>query len=243
MSRWKIVVAPDCAEHQPFIGQLPGLLAEGQGQVVYDKRNRVVSFDNMGQTLMVKCFKRVNAIQSIAYTCWRQSKAERAYLYAGEFRRRGIDTPQPIAYLEQYSCGLFTTGYFVSQAVEGTETHLLLREVKDYDPRLADAVAKQVVDMHSKGILHGDLNLSNFLCTERDGHYHFAMIDTNRSRFCDGWPTYEECLQNLVRTTHRRDLYEYLVGSYARQRGWDVQLAVSHALGLLDKFENRRFRL
>ena len=107
---------------------------------------------------------------------------------------------------------------------------------------LADAVAAQVVLMHSRGILHGDLNLSNFLCTEQDGHFHFSMIDINRSHFCEGFPTDEACLHNLVRMTHRRDLYEYLIRSYARQRQWDEDATAGKALLLLDHFENRKVR-
>ena len=56
-------------------------------------------------------------------------------------------------------------------------------------------------------------------------------------------PSNKECLKNLVRTTHRRDLYEYLVASYARQRGWDEKETVQQAVALLDRFEHRRFKL
>ena len=96
--------------------------------------------------------------------------------------------------------------------------------------------------MHSRGVLHGDLNLSNFLYRTADDGYHFTMIDINRSHFTDGWPTDSQCLDNLVRLTHRRDLYEYLVKSYARQRGWDEETTAASALRLLEKFEHRRFR-
>ena len=193
--------------------------------------------------MMVKCFKRVNIIQQIVYTFFRKSKAERAFLFAGEFSKRGISTPQRIAFLEEKRWGLFLKGYFVSKEVEGTECHLLLREVKEFSPQLADAVMKQTVLMHSKGILHGDLNLSNFLCVEKSGDYYFNMIDINRSRFCDGYPSNNDCLKNLVRTTHRRDLYEYLIASYARQRGWDEKETVQQAVALLDRFEHRKFKL
>ena len=97
----------------------------------------------------------------------------------------------------------------------------------------------QVVMMHSKGILHGDLNLSNFLCTSTNEGYRFSIIDTNRSRFCQGWPSRRQCVKNLVRLTHRRDLFEYLVSSYARQRGWNGQQTVSEALRELHRFEHR----
>lgn len=239
----KIVVDPAFARLAPFIGQLPAMLARGEGEVVYEGRNRVARFRHDGLALMVKRFKRVNVVQQVAYTFFRPSKAERAYRFAETFRQRGISTPQRVAYMEEKRMGLFLVGYFVSLEAQGTETHLLLREVKDFSHRLADAVAAQVVALHRQGILHGDLNLSNFLCCETGGEYHFTMIDINRSRFTSGWPADGLCLENLVRLTHRRDLYEYLVRSYARHRGWNEEDTARQALQLLDRFENRRFRL
>ena len=236
----KVVTDPLFSSQASYVGRFPAMLRHGEGETVYDGRNRVVRFRHDGQSLMVKRFKRVNFIQQIVYTFFRKSKAERAYLFADEFRSRGIDTPQRVAYMEERRCGLFSVGYFVSLEAQGTETHLLLREVQDFSHELADAVAAQVVLMHSRGILHGDLNLSNFLTNETPDGYHFTMIDTNRSHFCNGWPSDEECLQNMVRLTHRRDLYEYLVRSYARQRGWDEDATAAYALRLLRHFENHR---
>ena len=240
----KVVVSDEYARHADFIRALPDAFAAGQGEVVYDQRNQIRRFTDQGQVFIVKRYKPVNTVQRVVYTFFRNTKACRAYLFAKEFRRRGIDTPREVAYLETGSMGLFRTGYFVSLEAAGTETHLLLREVKDFSHELADAVATQILLMHRHGILHGDLNLSNFLCTEeQDGHYHFTMIDVNRSHFTDGMPDDEACLQNMVRTTHRRDLYGYLVRSYARLRQWDEQQTADRALQLLEKFENRKIKL
>lgn len=237
----RLVVAPAFKQYADFFYRLPQLFAEGAGEVVYQKRNEVRRFTFDGKVMMVKRYKRVNFIQQLVYTFFRKTKACRAYLFAQEFRKRGIETPQEIAFLEDTdTLGLFTSGYFVSSEVAGTESHLLLREVEHFSTALADAVAAQVVMMHSRGILHGDLNLSNFLCREEEGAYRFSMIDINRSHFTDGWPTDDQCLQNLVRITHRRDLYEYLVASYARQRGWDHDATLAKALRLLNNFEKRK---
>jgi len=239
----KIVVDPSFSQLTDYISRIPTMFQRGEGELVYDKRNSVARFNHAGLTLIVKRFKRVNFIQQIVYSFFRQSKAERAFQFAEIFRERGIDTPQRVAYMEQRRGGLFSVGYFVSLESVGTETHLLLREVQNFSPELADAVANQVVLMHSRGILHGDLNLSNFLCQETGGGYHFTMIDINRSHFTDGWPTEKQCMENLVRLTHRRDLYDYLVRSYARQRDWDEDATARRALKLLERFENRRIRL
>ena len=242
----KVVVDKKFEHLTDAIARLPQMMDEGKGEVVYDSRNRVVRFDVDGLSLMVKRFKRVNAVQQVVYTFFRKTKAERAFLFASEFLKRGIDTPQPVAYMEERHHGLFTTGYFVSLETPGTETSLLLREVQDYPRDLAEAVARQVVLMHSKGILHGDLNLSNFLVTSHLSPltpYSFTMIDTNRSHFCNGYPSDSECLKNMVRLTHRRDLYENLVRRYALLRGWDADETARRSLALLTRFEHRRLKL
>ena len=233
----KIVVAPEYDVLASEIARLPLLMEEGQGETVYDGRNRVARFIVGGRSVMVKRFKRVNPVQQVVYTFFRKTKAERAYRYADEFSRRGVQTPQRIAYMECREWGLFTVGYFVSAEAEGTGCHELLREVEDFDRGLADAVAGQVLLMHSSGVLHGDLNLTNFLCTKEDDGYHFTMIDINRSKFTAGMPSDEACLKNLVRLTHRRDLYDCLVRCYARRRGWDEDATAAKALRLLERFE------
>lgn len=239
----KIVIAKDFVGHAEFIRQLPERIAEGEGELIYDGRNRVLRFRHQGLSLMVKCYKRANVVQQVAYTFFNKSKAERAFLYAGEFQRRGIDTPPAVAYMECRRFGLFFIGYFVSLEVAGTECSRLLRDVEQYPPQLAQAVADHIVLMHSRGVLHGDLNLTNFLCVKGDdGGYRFTMIDTNRSHFCDGMPADDICLNNLIRLTHRRDLYRDLVSRYASLRGWDVSETASKALDLLNRFEHRRWK-
>ena len=235
----KIVVAEKYQSMGDQLKALPYPTAEDAGEVVYQKRNEVRRVVVDGKPLMVKRYKRPNMLQRFVYTFFRPSKAERAYRFAAMFRERGIETPHEVAYMEERRNGLFADSWFVSEEATGTESHLLLREVQEFSHELADAVMAQVVMMHSKGILHGDLNLSNFLCTPTNEGYRFSLIDTNRSRFCQGWPSRRQCVKNLVRLTHRRDLFEYLVSSYARQRGWDEQQTVSEALRELHRFEHR----
>ena len=239
----KIEIADAYLPYKAFIETIPQRMVRGEGDVLYQERNEVRRMEHDGQVFIVKRFKRVNIVQQVVYTFFRPTKAARAFRFAAEFRKRGIVTPHEMAYIEQKEHGLFTTGYFISEEVTGHESHLALREVKDYDPRLADAVAQQVVFMHSKGVLHGDLNLSNFLYEQQaDGSFSFTMIDVNRSHFTDGWPTDEQCLRNMVRMTHRRDLYEDLVRRYAQKRGWDIDATAKAALRLLDQFENRKLK-
>ena len=69
------------------------------------------------------------------------------------------------------------------------------------------------------------------------------MIDINRSKILDGEPSRQQCLKNMVRITHRRDLYEFIVRAYAKERGWNEDETAQEALILLDEFEKKGKRL
>ena len=128
----KTVISEDYSQHADFLRSIPNLFADGQGEVVYSKRNEIRRFSHQGLTLMAKRYKRVNVLQRVVYTFFRPTKAERAYRFAKEFRLRGIDTPREVAYIETGSMGLFSVGYFISLETEGVETYLLLREVENF---------------------------------------------------------------------------------------------------------------
>ena len=239
----KTVIAETYRPFEQFIKSIPSLFRRDEGKVIYDKRNQIRRFEHKGLVFVAKRYKRVNFIQQIVYTFFRKTKGERAFRFPELYRQRGVSTPREVAFIECYELGLFTVCYFVSEEVTRREVFQELVDVKDFDHELARAVVRQIVYMHSKGILHGDLNLSNFLYEKSpDGKYHFTLIDINRSHFTDGWPSDEDCMKDLVRLVHRRDLYTFLISRYAELRGWPVETTVSAALKRLDKFEHRIFK-
>lgn len=240
----KVVIAEKYKKYSDFILNIPSRFDDEDCEILKQKRNSVRLFLNEGKAFVVKRYKRVNWIQSIIYTFFRATKAERAYDFAREMRHRGIETPHEIAYIETKEHGLFTVGYFICEESKGREVYEDVIERAEFDHKLVDAVIDYIVFMHSKGVLHGDMNSANFLyTTDKEGNYHFEMIDTNRSHFYKGFPTEKQCLENLKRFTHRRDLYEYVIRGYARRRGWDEDSTLKKAIRLLDKFENRKIKL
>lgn len=238
----KTVIHPDYASATSFIKQVPSLFLKEEGELLHNGRNKVRRFTHNGEVYVAKKFKKPNIIQRIAYSFFRRSKAERAYLYAGELSRRGIDTPHEVAYIEEHSCGLFKTGYFISLNCNDPQAFPQLNEAEQFDRKLAQALAQFVAFMHRKGVLFGDLNLRNFLYHQKGHGYHFCMVDTNRSHFCEGKPEREACLYNLRTLTHRRDLFQFIITEYARARHWDETETVTGALEQLTAFENRLAR-
>lgn len=219
-----------------FVKNLPGAFTR-DGETLHSGRNAVKAFTEGGTRFVVKRYKRPNLIQSVAYTFFKKSKAERAYLYASRLRGLGFSTPRELAFAEVKTGGLLSDSYFVSAECTLPSVAGSLAG-PDFDRTAADAVAELVVSLHSKGVLHGDLNLSNILYSREGRGYAFTLIDTNRSVFKR--PTRRECTDNMKRLTHDRHLLAYIASRYAMMRGWDKDGTVAAVMRSLDRFECRR---
>ncbi len=217
---------------------IPRLFMNGEGVVLHEGRNSVRAFDIGGLRLVVKRYKPVCFVRQIAYTFFCRTKAEKAFLFAEILRGRGFDTPHEVAYIKQRRYGLFHVGYFISLSCDDPTAYSALVLKPKFNPELASDLAALFVQMHLKGVMHGDMNLGNFLFRKKDdAHYAFNIIDTNRSRFVDRPLGREESLRNLRTVTFRRDLYAYIIRTYATIRGWDTQKTAKEATRLLTRFE------
>ena len=236
----KIVIHPDFMQTADFIKQLPQHFAQ-EGELLYEGRNEVRRYRVKNEWLVVKKYKQPNIIQRIVYTFFKKSKTERAYLFAGMLRKRGFDTPHEVAYIEKKRGGLFLDGYFISTQCDFPPLSKVLWQ-RRFDKHAANELAAFMVQLHEKGVLHGDLNLTIILyCTDNDGHYHFTLIDTNRSKFKCAL-TRKECLENLKRLTHSKALLRYVVMQYANLRGWPPRECALEVFQFLLQFEQKRRR-
>ncbi len=236
----KTVIHPDFADMTDFIRQLPERFPH-EGEMLHNGRNQVRRFRVNGREVVVKRYKRPHLIQRIVYTFFKPSKAERAYRYAAVLRAKGFDTPHEVSYIEKKSIGLFRDSYFVSLNCTYPPLSQVLRK-RDFECRPADELAVYLAELHEKGVLHGDLNLTNILYrTDGAGRYHFTLIDTNRSVFRESL-TQDECLENLKRITHNKALLRYVLLQYAQVRGWDARECVMRTFRHLLKFEQGKRR-
>lgn len=236
----KIVIHPEFVDVSDFVRKLPQSF-EQEGEWLHDGRNKVKRYRVKGKEMVVKRYKRPNMIQKIAYTFFKKSKAERAYLFAGMLRERGFNTPHEVAYIEQKKNGMLQDSYFVSLHCDYPPLSESLWK-QDFNRQTADALAAYLVRLHQKGVLHGDLNLTNILYhTDKEGQYKFTLIDTNRSKFKPA-PDKQECLENLKRLTHSKALLRYIVIQYATLRGWNPQACALEVFRYLLLFEQKRKR-
>lgn len=255
----KTVISPDYADLGEEIASLPKRFAS-EGSLLFAGRNEIRLMTIGGRQLVVKRYGRLNTLRAVSYTLFSSSKASRAYHYAREMSRRGIDTPGAVAYIEIHRRGLLRDCYFVSEYTADRPLFDVLVETPAYDRRLAAEVGRFVAMMHERGVIHGDPNLNNILYRPLGaGDYHFSVIDTNRSRFSglkgaakeskvikdfSFFPSLsrQACLANLKRLTHRRDLLHDILTAYAEARGWDAAATIAAVERRLGRFERNRRR-
>ncbi len=234
-----IEINPRYSHFDSFVRQLPATFDQS-GELIYDSRNKVRLFTVNGQFIVVKRYKVPLLHQRIDYTFFRPSKAKRAYIFGMRLLSMGISTPDPIAYIEDFCGGLFCQGYFISTFC-GDPDLRVLREAPHSHDQLMTAFVHFLVDMHKKGFIHGDTNLSNFLYHPDSSsyRYHITTIDTNRSHFSSS-PSSKECLKSLMRITHERMVLRKIVGEYACMRGWNVEESVDYIIKSIENFEKRK---
>lgn len=239
--RYKIIVNPEYNYLGEFIENIPKLINEGNGKIIYNKRNKVIEIKTNDETkVVVKKFKVPLFHQRLDYTFIRKSKAKRAYLFGLRLFELNINTPKPIACIEGYKYGIFHTGYFVSLPCYDKDFKVLINDTQNEE--LINALVNELVYEHEKGFLHGDPNLSNYLFRKDNekkcNEYVITTIDINRSSFISN-PSQKQCLKRLVRLTHVRPLLIKIIEIYANHRGWDTEKCKKYVIKHLDCMERK----
>lgn len=204
---------------------------ERLGEVIYDKRNQLRVIEAPDGTLVnAKRYCKTHAVNRVVYSLGiRQPKGRRAFLYPARLLERGIDTPEPIAYIERRHCGLLGLSYFVSVQSPLRYTLYELSHAQEgaYE-EIAEAVGRFIAMMHEREVLHLDLSPGNILWDKDEQGYHFAVVDINRMRF--GKVSMEQGCSTLCRLWGPKRLTELVARSYARERGFDEEQAVTRTM-------------
>lgn len=213
---------------------------ERLGEVIYDKRNQLRVIEAPDGTLVnAKRYCVPHALNRVVYSLGiRQPKGRRAFLYPARLLERGIDTPEPIAYIEQRHCGLLGLSYFVSvQSPLRYTLYTLSNATEGTYEELAEAVGRFVAMMHEREVLHLDLSPGNILWDKDEQGYHFAVVDINRMRF--GKVSMEQGCATLCRLWGPKRLTELVARSYAAARGFDEEETLRLTMLARTKYWNR----
>jgi len=178
----KTVINPTYNALSSFINRIPDIFDQ-EGALVFTARNQLKSYTVEGVDLIVKRYKKPHLINRISYTFFRPSKAKRAYEYALRLLELGINTPMPIAYIEQKTAGLLSYSFFISIYEKDYSDIRELMIGTQTDDALLQDLAKYIAHFHSKGVLHYDMSPGNILYKKEKDSYLFTLIDINRMQF------------------------------------------------------------
>ena len=181
-------------------------------------RNTIKLFDLNGQSINIKSFKIPNLINKIAYRYFRKSKARRSFEYATTLLEKGIGTPQPIAYLENYNWLGLTSSFYVSEHLVTELTFRELVEIPEYPEN--EIILRQFTqfcfDLHEKGIEFLDHSPGNTLIKKvGDQKYAFYLVDLNRMNFHTTMD-FDMRMKNLSRLTPKKEMIAIMSEEYAK---------------------------
>jgi RIO-like serine/threonine protein kinase fused to N-terminal HTH domain len=238
-----LIINPKYLSLKPFIEALPRDF-ENSGEMVYEARNQLKKYQVNGFDIIVKRYKKPNYINRFAYAYVRPSKAKRAYKYALKLRSLGVDSPEPIAYLEERENGLLGYAYFVSIfETQFVEIREIMEGFAENDTLLSD-LALYIADFHSKGVLHLDMSPGNILYKKVGDRYFFTLIDINRMQFLPVIPN-EKRYKSFKRLTEFERILTPMAKVYAKAAGLNEAESVreinkySHGFFNSPKFKRR----
>lgn len=182
------------------------------------KRNKIKLFEVEGKTINVKSFKIPNVVNKITYKYFRKSKAFRSFDYANKLIEKGIGTPKPIAYFENYNFIGLLDSYYVSEHLETELTFRELVQIPDYPEN--EIILRQFTrfsfDLHEKGVEFLDHSPGNTLIKKvGDEKYNFYLVDLNRMKFHDTMD-FETRMKNLRRLTPKKEMIAVMSNEYAK---------------------------
>jgi hypothetical protein len=185
----------------------------GDGQ-----RNKIKLFEFEDKTINVKSFKIPHFINKIAYKFFRKSKAKRSFEYATILLERGIGTPQPIAYFENYNLIGLKDSYYVSEHLQCDLTYRELVEIPDYpdNENILRQFTRFSFDLHEKGIEFLDHSPGNTLIKKNSvGSYDFYLVDLNRMNFHESM-NFDSRMNNLSHLTPKKEMIAVMSNEYAK---------------------------
>lgn len=192
----------------------------GNGQ-----RNIIKLFEFNHKTINIKSFKIPNLINKVAYKYFRKSKARRSFEYATILLEKGIGTPQPIAFFENFNWLGLRDSYYVSEHLVTELTYRELVEIPDYPDH--ENILRQFTrfsfDLHEKGIEFLDHSPGNTLIKKiTEDSYDFFLVDLNRMEFHETM-SFEMRMKNLCRLTPVKEMVAVMSNEYARLYGESEQ--------------------
>ena len=205
-------------------------------------RNTLKLFQLNDLTANVKSFKVPNLVNKVVYRFFRQSKAERSFMYAKKLKDLNIGTPQPIAYAEEKNGVFFGKSYYMSEHLNYDITYRELTTNFDYPDHenVLRAFTRFTYLLHENQINFLDHSPGNTLIKKVDDEYLFYLVDLNRMRFEE--MTLEERVKNFAKLTIHDSMLEVMSDEYAHLMNTSKDKVFALMKHFTDEFQNKFHR-
>lgn len=100
-------ISPAYSYLNDFVSAIPDNFAF-MGKEVHTGRNEIRQVNIRGLVVVIKYFKKITWANRLIYSTIRKSKAQRAFENSIRLQTKGINTPEPIAYIDVYRKGLLS---------------------------------------------------------------------------------------------------------------------------------------
>lgn len=208
------------------------------GEISYSGRNTIRVIPAKDILLNVKSFKIPNIINQLIYGNFRASKAQRSFEYAQILLNKGINTPDPIAYIEEKKGVIFQHSYYISKHEEFDG---MMRELKtgklEGRELLLTQFAQFAAFVHDKEVLHIDFSPGNILYKKTKADYLFYLVDLNRMKF--GKVSMNEGCENFRRLWGSKEMLVFIATEYAKARNFNIDQCIELTLSYHKKFWKR----
>ncbi len=186
-----------------------------EGEVIENNRNVIKILEVEGQRFNVKSFKKPNIVNQFAYAYLRKGKAVRSFEYANMLLERGVDTPEPVAYIVYRNIWGVTRSFYISRQEEYDYTFRDLRIERPADLEfILRKFTKFTYHFHSQSIYFIDHSPGNTLIRREDEGVKFMLVDLNRIKFMNISPFVG--LKNFYRLNATDDMIDVIADEYAR---------------------------
>lgn len=182
----EILAKYDFPSLRQALSQIKSLTISPEAKLLMEGRNRLVVLDlPIGPhdllEVVVKEFRPRGLVKLRSLISG--SKARRSFYGALNLRQRQINTPEPVAYLENRTRFSSQTEYFLAVRVKDVqEIRFFFRNhLEEKIDSLLSQLASFVRQMHERGIWHRDLSDGNILVkTLATSSFDFFLLDPNR---------------------------------------------------------------
>lgn len=194
-----------------------------------------LTLNGIEQEIAIKVFSKQSTLKDL-YDKKNKSKAERSYIAAQRLINCGVNTPTPIATLEEWDGNRLVESYYLCLFEPAICFRDALFEIyhqhKD-SARLMDLlllVAPAIRKMHDAGFMHGDLGNQNILLPKNaDGSWSSpSFIDLNRYQFFEDGITDKARAVDLARPILPGNYLHFFLQIYAGHTELPPELAKLH---------------